>query len=525
MRVTLGIDIGTSATKAVLCDKNGSILASRAETYGCDSPRPGWSEQDPETWWTASCGAIRALVAEASKTGASIASVGFSGQMHGSVLLDEKRLGSGGEAAGALRPAILWNDQRTGEQCEEIERLVGGRRRLVERVGNAALTGFTLPKLLWVRHHEPDVFARVAVLMLPKDYVRFRLTGEAATDVGDAAGTLLLDVDERRWSDEVAQATGIDPSILPRILESGQIAGRVSAWAAKQTGLDEGTPIVAGSGDNMMGAVGAGVVRSGMALVTLGTSGVVFAHADRPCRDLGELGAEGRLHTMCAADGDGHAPGGWCVTGCMLSAAGSLQWARDALFPGSSFEALVAEAEEAPPGCEGLVFLPYLTGERCPHPDPRARGGWIGLTTRHTRGHLIRAVLEGVGFGMGQIMDLMRASGLTPASVRIGGGGARSRLWRGIIADALDLPVASTNAHEGPAFGVALLAGVGVGVWSDVVQACDAAIDVTETIEPDPATQRRLAEVAGVYARLYDDLKERFAELSDAAAAEPDSRE
>ncbi len=273
----------------------------------------------------------------------------------------------------------------------------------------------------------------------------------------------------------------------------------------------------------MMGAIGAGVVCPGMVLATLGTSGVLYAHTDQPCHDLNDPNAPGRLHTMCAADGTADAPGGWCVTGCMLCAAGSLQWARDTLFPTATYDELVADATTAPPGCEGLVFLPYLTGERCPHPDPSARGGWIGLTTRHTRAHLVRAILEGVSFAMGQIMDLMRSSGVSPEAVRIGGGGSRAQLWRQLTADALDLPIVSTNAREGPAFGAALLAGTAVHVWPDIAIACNESIDETETLEPDRTTQRKTQGVADVYAQLYTDLRDRFAQLSAHAHAHADA--
>lgn len=518
MQLTLGLDIGTSATKAILIDDRGAVFASCTESYDYDKPKPAWTEQDPEVWWQATTKCMQSLAAIAAEKQATIIAVGFSGQMHGSVLLGEEHTNSGGQAAGALRPALLWNDQRTGKQCEEIERLMGGRHNLVERVGNAALTGFTLPKLLWIRQNESETFSRATAFMLPKDYIRFRLTGEIASDVGDAAGTLLLDVDKRSWSDEVARAVGIDPAILPPLLESCQIAGCVTPWAATQTGLEAGTPIAAGSGDNMMGAIGAGVVKPGMALATLGTSGVLYAHAETPAKDTSDPNAPGRLHTMCAADGAENKRGGWCMTGCMLSAAGSFQWARDNLFPSASFGDLVAEAESAPPGCEGLVFLPYLTGERCPYPDPNARGGWIGLTSRHKRAHLVRSILEGVGFGMGQIMNLMRACNVSPQTVRIGGGGARSTLWRQITADALDAPIVSTNADEGPAFGAALLAGTAVGVWPDIAAACEQTIATTETIEPDPASQSGTRDIAVVYAQLYSDLRPRFEQLSAHAA-------
>jgi len=524
MPLMLGLDIGTSATKAVLIDESGAVLGTHASHHEYDSPHPGWTEQDPEVWWRATIDAIRSLIAaEAASTGRSereiahgIAAAGLSGQMHGSVLLDEARLDARGRAPGALRPAIMWNDQRTAAQCEEIEDAIGGRAALVEACGNAALTGFTLPKLMWVRKNEPETWSHARTFMMPKDYVRFRLTGEPASDVGDAAGTLLLSVDDRDWSIDLANRFGIDRDFLPPVHESGSVAGHVTAWASEQTGLAEGIPIVAGSGDNMMGALGAGVVVPGQALATLGTSGVLYAHSAQPRKDI-DPDRPGRLHTMCAADGREGRVGAWCVTGCMLSAAGSLQWAHDALFPDASFAELDAWASGSHAGSEGLVFLPYLTGERCPHPDPSARGAWIGLTTRHDRGHMIRAVLEGVALSMGQIAGLMQHAGVPIERIRTGGGGAKSRLWRTILASVFDAPMISTNAQEGPAYGAALLAGAGVGVWSDVREACDTTIKETETIDPDPAWADAYREMAPTFDAMYYDLRERFSALTSIA--------
>jgi len=509
----LGIDVGTSATKVVLTD-GGRIVATAEREHPISMPRAGWSEQDPRDWWRATAAGIRAVLEDSGVAGGEIAGISLSGQMHGSVLLESEPAADGSPPE-PLRKAILWNDQRTSAECEAIERAVGGRRRLVEITGNAALPGFTLPKLLWVRGHEPDVFARARRVLLPKDFVRLCLTGREATDVGDGAGTLAMDVDARTWSDDVSGAVGLERSLLPDLVESGEIAGEVTGWAAGETGLAAGTPVVAGSGDNMMGAIGAGVVEEGVALATLGTSGVIYAHAARPHRDLLSDEVCGRTHTMCAADGRVGAPGGWCVTGCMLSAAGSLAWARETLFPQESYDALLAEAAAAPPGCEGLLFLPYLTGERCPHPDPCARGGWIGLTSRHGRGHLVRAVVEGVTFGMGEILDLVRSIGVRVESVRLGGGGARSAFWRQLQADVYGVPVALTSAVEGPAFGAALAAGVGAGVWPSVAEACRETVRETEVLEPDPASQGRYAAPREHYASLYHALRERFAALGE----------
>jgi xylulokinase len=438
--------------------------------------------------------------------------------MHGSVLLGADAAGSRGRA-GALRRALLWNDQRTARECGEIEAALGGRRAMVEMVGNAALTGFTLPKLLWVRRHEPELWARVRRVLLPKDFVRFRLTGELATDVGDASGTLLFDVDRRGWCDAAARAVGIDAGLLPRALEAGAVAGSVTACAAAETGLREGTPVVAGSGDNMAGAVGAGVVEEGMVLAVLGTSGVILAHSRQPKKDVDNPEVCGRVHTMCAAGSEGDTAGtavppkAWCITGCTLCAGGALQWARNTLAPGVAYDQLMEEAAAAPAGCEGLVFLPYLTGERCPYPDPTARGGFVGLTTRHTRGHLFRAVIEGVTFNMAAILDIMRSVGVPVKTVRLSGGGNRSKLWRQMQADCYGAPVVMTNSDEGgSALGAALLAGVGVGVWPTVQAACCATISVRETLEPS-GERGKYDRPREVFGKLYRDLAARFGEL------------
>lgn len=521
MALLLGLDIGTSATKAVLIDGRGRVVATAAAPHSISQPHPGWSEQDPEMWWDASVAATRAVTAAAAQRGVAasttavaerVEAIGLSGQMHGSVFLPAAARESGGTTR-ALRPALLWNDQRTADQCAALEAAVGGRRALVERVGNAALTGFTLPKILWLRAHEAAVFEHAATVVLPKDFVRYRHTGALATDVGDAAGTLLFDVDRRVWSDSMFAAVGLDRALLPHAHESAAVAGHVTPWAAPQTGLPVGTPVVAGSGDNMCGAIGAGAVERGIVLATLGTSGVIYAHSPAPHRDLLDPAAPGRLHTMCAATGTSSAPGEWCVTGCMLSAAGSLEWARRVLAPDVPYAALFAEAAQSPPGARGLVFLPYLTGERCPHPDPLARGGWIGLTSRHTRGDLVRAVLEGVTFAMRQMLDLVRAIGVPVEHVRLGGGGAKSAFWQQLQADIYDQPVDILDADEGPALGAALLAGVGRGVWPSVSAACRAAISVARTLAPATAAGHYAAPRAA-FAALYEDLRARFAALA-----------
>lgn len=508
MPTFIGIDIGTSSAKGVLIDASGTLLASASRPYPLSQPNPGWSEQSPADWWTATRDICLELVAAARTQNTEIAAIGLSGQMHGSVLVGRESLNGDGSTASALTPAILWNDQRTQAECAEIEHAVGGKRRLVELVGNAALTGFTLPKLVWIRKHLPEVWANTACIMLPKDFVRMKLTGEAATDVGDASGTLLLNVDRRDWSTEALAALGIDRARLPRLVESCEVSGRITPWAAAETGLKPGTPVIGGSGDNQCGAVGGGVVAPGMVLATLGTSGVVYAHAQKPRKDLPAPGApagapSGRLHTMCAATGTSQARDGWCVTGVMLSAAGSLQWVHDRLFPGSTYDELIADAATAPPGCEGLIFLPYLTGERCPYPDPEARAGWIGLTSRHTRAHLVRAVIEGVTFAMGQILDLVRSTGVPVERVLLGGGGAKSELWRQLQADVYQLPVETTNAGEGPAFGAALMAATGVGQYGSVSEACGATISTIDVIRPSGTSYGKNREA---FDRAYGDV-------------------
>ncbi|MEX2217256.1 MAG: xylulokinase [Phycisphaerales bacterium] len=519
MPLLLGIDTGTSSTKALLCDEAGRPVATASSPHTISRPRPGWSEQDPREWWGAAVDAVRRVLASA--PGGEVGAVGLSGQMHGSVFLGREALGGASGAPEPLRPAILWNDQRTGEECEEIERLAGGRRALVRMVANAALTGFTLPKILWVRRHEPGVFARAAMVLVPKDYIRLCLSGDAATDVGDASGMLLLDVARRAWSGEMLRRMGLDPALLPRVYESAEVTGRVTRWAAEQTGLREGTPVVAGSGDSQAGAVGAGVVAPGVALAAMGTSGVIYAHSDR-ARTSADAAGEGELpaglYTKCDATGGAGRAGEWCITGCMLAAGGSLDWARDTLWPGATFEQVMAEAQAAPEGAGGLVFLPYLTGERSPHTDPLARGGWIGLTSRHTRGHLLRAVVEGVTFGMAQVLDLVRSVGVPVERIRLGGGGARSPFWRQLQADLYGVPVVTTNTEEGPALGAALLAGVGAGVFPGVREACEVAIRETAVIGPRPM-EDPLRVVQGVYGRLYGDLRGRFAALAGADAA------
>jgi xylulokinase len=506
MAYLLGIDIGTSGTKTLLCDEAGQVIATALAEHPISTPKPGWSEQNPEDWWQATSKATRAVLRKARIKPADVKGIGLSGQMHGSVFL--------GNGEDALRPALLWNDQRTAAECDEITSKAGGREKLIDLVANPALTGFTAPKILWVRKHEPKVYAKTKHILLPKDYIRFRMTGEYATEVSDASGTLLLDVVNRIWSMKLLDLLQIDHALMPRLHESPDITGTLHQAGAMALGLVPGIPVVGGAGDQPAGAVGNGIVSSGIVSATLGTSGVVFAHSDTPTRD-----PKGRVHTMCHA-----VPGKWCVFGCMLAAGGSFQWFRNQLAHDEihaakrrgvdPYELLVAEAEKADPGSGGLFFLPYLTGERCPHPDPCARGGWIGLTTRTLRRDLVRSLLEGVTFGMRDALEIMKEMGIPITQVRASGGGARSAFWRQLQADIYNLPLVITNASEGPAYGVALLAGVGTGVWKSVEEACKRSIRQAEKITPAKRNAARYDPVYGTYRKLYFDLKERFTEIS-----------
>jgi xylulokinase len=490
----LGIDVSTTATKAVLVGAGGAIVGQSAAEYPVETPRPLWSEQDPALWWEATKRAVSGALLDGGIGGAQIEAIGLTGQMHGLVILD-------GDGA-ILRPAILWNDQRTGAECDEIRTTVGAKR-LIEIAGNDALTGFTAPKLVWVHRHEPDVWARIAHVLLPKDYVRFRMTDDFAVDRADASGTLLFDLGMRDWSGEIGRALDIDPSWLPRTHEGPQVTGVVSEEAATATGLRAGTPVVAGGGDQATAAVGVGAVEPGVVSVSLGTSGVVFATTDGP-----HIEPDGRLHTFCHA-----VPERWHVMGVMLSAGGSLRWYRDVLAPGTEFQKLVEEALAAPPGSDGLLFLPYLTGERTPHPDPLARGAFVGLTVHHARAHITRSVLEGVAFGLRDSLELMRSIGLpAPSEIRATGGGIASRLWRQILADVMETSVAIMSTSEGAAFGAAVLAAVGCGWFGSVGGACRSMVEIRGVIEPSPATGA-YREHYGRYRSLYPALAPTFHSL------------
>jgi len=487
--LVLGLDVSTTATKAVLQDAEGTVLAVGASAYPYETPHPLWSEQDPALWWDASGVAVRAALGAAEVDGAAVAAVGLTGQMHGLVALDTRDE--------VLRPAILWNDQRTAAECDAIREIVG-RRRLIATTGNDALPGFTAPKLLWLRRHEPEVWAAIAHVLLPKDLVRLRLTGEHAVDRADGSGTMLFDLASRDWSTEIVGELGIQRRWLPQTFEGPMVTGTITEAAASATGLRAGTPVIAGGGDQAAAAIGVGSVAPGVSSVSLGTSGVMFTTTEGPT-----IEPEGRLHAFCHA-----VPDRWHLMGVMLSAAGSLRWYRDTLAPGVAFEELVEEAAQAPPGSDGLLFLPYLTGERTPYPDPLARGAFVGLTVHHGRAHLTRAVLEGVAFGLRDSLELMLAAGLPhPTEIRATGGGIRSALWRQILADVLSAAIVTTTGAEGAAQGAATLASVGAGWFETVQDACRALVRTGETTPPSEAT--------GAYTRAYA----RYRELYPALAA------
>jgi xylulokinase len=505
MPFLLGIDIGTSGTKTLLIDEKGTVLARAAAEYPLYEPKPQWSEQEPEDWWNAVCQTVRDVLTKSGVAARDIAGIGLSGQMHGSVFLDEN--------GQVLRRALLWNDQRTQAECDWITQTVG-KDKIVDMISNPVLTGFTAGKIIWLRNNEPQTFAKVRKVLLPKDYIRYKLTGEYATEVSDASGTALLNVKKRAWADEVLDAIGIPRDWMPACYESPEISGRISEQAAGLTGLMPGTPVVGGGGDQAAGAVGNGIVETGIISSTVGTSGVVFAFADEPIVD-----PQLRLHTFCHA-----VPGKWHLMGVMLSAGGSLQWYRDAYCQPEKvvagalgkdpYEIICAEAEKAPLGCEGLIFLPYLTGERTPYPDPNARGVLFGLTRRCDRTYVSRAILEGVAYGLRDSFAIMEEMGLPIREVRASGGGARSKTWRQIQTDITGYPHSLINVDEGPALGVALLAGVGAGIYPSVEEACRSVIRVTQTNDVCVVNQAGYRAFHKVYQSLYAHLKDDFAQVA-----------
>jgi xylulokinase len=502
--VLLGLDVGTGGARAVAVDESGEVVAEASSEYPLHSPRPGWTEQDPEDWWEGAREALGKVAVEVGEAGYEVVGLGLTGQMHGSVFLD-----ASGEV---IRPALLWNDQRTEAQCREITATVG-EERLIQITGNPALTGFQAPKILWLRDEEPENYTRVARVLLPKDYVRLRLTGEYATDASDAAGTLLLDVKERDWSAEILAALEIPADWMPAVFEGPERTGELDRSVADELGLQPGIPVAAGGGDNAAAAVGVGVIEAGLLSSSVGTSGVLFAASEGFTPD-----PSGRIHAFCHA-----VPGEYHLMGVTLSAGGSLQWWRDTT--GVGYDELVEAASEIEPGAEGLIFLPYLSGERTPHLDPRARGAFFGLTARHGVPHMTRAVMEGVVFSLRDSLEIMRQLGLPVEQVRATGGGARSALWIELQADVYGVPIHRTTADEGPAHGAALLSGVAAGVYSDVDEACSTVRLREEVTEPDPQRARIYEEHYEVYLSLYPATREAMHRLAELAAGSTDAAE
>ncbi|MCP4423594.1 MAG: xylulokinase [Chloroflexi bacterium] len=483
----IGIDSSTTATKALLMAEDGRVVGVASSTYDYETPRPLWSEQHPKLWWTATVNSIRQVLAETAVAPTEVKGIGLTGQMHGLVLLDKD-----GEV---LRPAILWNDQRTGAECDEMRAKIS-KLRLIAITGNDALTGFTAPKILWVKNNEPEIYAQIAQILLPKDYVRFKLTGGYAMDKAGGAGTQLFDVRQRDWSAELLEKLEINPDWLPPTFEGTAVTGTLASTAAKATGLPPGIPVVGGGGDQAANAVGAGAVVDGIVALSLGTSGVVFASSSKPIVEK-----NGRLHAFCHA-----VPNKWHLMGVMLSAAGSLRWYHDTLAPNIDYDDLLAPAADVPSGSEGLLFLPYLTGERTPHPNPLARGAFVGLTVRHTQAHLTRAVLEGVAFGLRDSFELMKEAGLAPITqVRASGGGIKSALWRQILADVLQTEIVTINTTEGAAYGAAALAAVGTSAFESVENVCEQLVRITGRTEVGGDT--------AVYNQLYPQYRDLYPAL------------
>ncbi|PYS75024.1 MAG: xylulokinase [Acidobacteria bacterium] len=490
----LGIDTGTGGTRALLIDAEGRVTTSATiEHLPFASPETGWAEQDPRDWWRAATLAIRYVISKNDIRPEEISAIGFSGQMHGAVLLDQHDE--------VLRPSIIWCDQRTSAQCVAITEKIGATR-LIELTCNPALTGFTLPKMLWVRELEPELWRQVRTVLLPKDYVRLRLTGDKATDVADASGTLLFDVARRKWSQAMLAATEIDEALLPRVYESPEITGVVSSVGAAATGLRAGTPVVGGGGDQAAGAVGMGIVRPGTVSATIGTSGVVFAASDKPALD-----PKGRVHTFCHA-----VPGRWHVMGVTQGAGLSLRWFRDQFGAGADdardpYERLTEEAARIPPAANGLIWTPYLMGERTPHLDPHARAALVGLTANHTRAHVVRAILEGVAFSLRDTFEIFSEMNVPVREIRLGGGGARSELWRQIQANVYGREVKTVEAEEGAAYGGALLAGVGAGAWRSVDEASDSVVRIKSAVAPNPEAVETLEHQYRRFRAIYPALR------------------
>ncbi len=497
MTVAIGVDVGTTGARAVAVDERGNVVSASTSEYTLLTPRPQWTEQDPADWWVGVVEALGAVAREVGAVGEQVGGIGLTGQMHGSVFLDS--------AGDVIRPALLWNDQRTGKQCEEITERVGPQR-IVEITGNPALTGFQAPKVLWLREEEPDAYERVAKVLLPKDYIRYRLTGEFATDASDAAGTLFLDLGERTWSSEVLDALEVPEDWLPAVYESPETTGEVNPAVAAELGLPEKLPVAAGGGDNAAAAVGTAITRHGFMSSSIGTSGVLFAHADRCTPD-----PSGRIHAFCHS-----VPGKYCLLAVTLSAGGSLRWWRDVTELG--YDDLVAEADIVPPGAEGLVFLPYLTGERTPHLDPEARGAFFGLTARHTRAHMTRALMEGVLFSLRDGLEIMRDLEIRPTEIRATGGGAISLLWLRLQANVYGAPVHRVAIEEGAAYGAALLGHIAAGTFANVDEATAVVRTLEEVTEPDPGSMEIYDSLYAVYRDLYPSMRSDMHRLADFAA-------
>jgi xylulokinase len=505
MGYLLGIDVATTGAKALVIDESGKVISRSFRQYSLQTPRPNWAEQDPEEWWIAVTDCLKEIFGKGVKA-EEISAIGLTGQMHGAVVL--------GERNEVLRPCILWCDQRTAPQCDEIMQKIG-RRRFIDLTNNIALPGFTAPKILWIMENEPKIYSKIKKVLLPKDYVRFRLTGTFATEVSDASGTVLLDVKKRKWSDELLNELRIPRDMMPDCFESPFISSEVSSEAASLTGLKRGTPVAGGGGDQAAGAVGNGIVRSGLVSCTLGTSGVVFASCDFPLVD-----PEARLHSFCHA-----VPGKWHVMGVMLSAGGSLRWFRDTLGGeevrlskerGVDPYVILADelAPQAEPGCEGLIFLPYLMGERTPYPNPNAKGVFFGLTLRHKKAHLVRSVMEGVAYGMRDSLELVKGLGIEIEQVRASGGGGRSPLWRQIQADIYNTEIVTVSVDEGPAFGAALIAGAGAGIFRGVEDACNKTVTIATRTKPIGENVKLYEEYYKIYRELYAVMVDEFDKVS-----------
>jgi xylulokinase len=503
MAVFLGIDIGTSGTKTLAINEAGEILGEAGSSYPLHTPKPLWTEQNPDDWWQATVNTIRGVVKSARLKPADVKAIGLSGQMHGSVFLDKNHQ--------VIRPALLWNDQRTAAECEEIERRAGGRKALIKMVANPALTGFTAPKILWLRNHEPRNFAKLDKVLLPKDDVRRRLTGELATDVSDASGMLLLDVAKRDWSKRLLEKLELDIDLFAKCYESEEVTGKLTPSVAKELGLTTDCVVVGGAGDCAANAVGTGVVTSGTLSTSIGTSGIMFVHSDKV-----EVDPQGRLHTFCHA-----VHGKWHMMGVSLSGGGSLQWFTEKLCAEvkapkgkSCFDVVASDAASIPPGSEGLFFLPYLSGERTPHAAPDARACFIGLTLKHGRGHMTRAIMEGVAYAMRDSLAIIQEMGVPVKQIRASGGGSKSPLWRQIQADAFGQKVVTINAEQGPAYGVALLAAVGARAYKNIEEACGATIKVVSETPLDKKAAKVYEQGFPIYQQLYRSLKDDFKAIS-----------